>query len=313
MRRHSFTAKARCLTLGLMLAWVGHATADDIHYRFITVAGNKLFYREAGDPHKPTILLLHGFPSSSHMFRDLIPELAPYFHVLAPDYLGMGNSAIPTATPLTPLTFDTLGQSMEELVRELGIKNAVIYMQDFGGPVGMRLATRNPQWVRGLVIQNTPITLDGWEPVRLKAIQANVGPQTPEKRSAAQARVVLATDLFLYQHGARNPDGLNPDAWANDAFALSDPEKRRAMTDLQLDIGSNLALYPQWQAYLRKAQPTTLVVWGDGDPIFTPRGADSIKEFVPEAQIHHYNTGHFALEEEHRDIAQRIVQVFAGQ
>lgn len=312
MRFHRFNVQVRCLISVLLFAWIGHAVAADIQYRFITVNGNKLFYREAGDRSKPTILLLHGFPSSSHMFRDLIPELAPYFHVLAPDYPGMGNSDAPVAA--TPaLTFDALAQSIEALIQQQQIKNAVIYMQDFGGPVGMRLATRNPNWVRGLVIQNTPISLDGWEPARLKAVQENTGPETAEKRMAAQARVVLGTDLFLYQKGARNPDGLNPDAWANDAFALRDPEKRRAMTDLQLDIGSNLVLYPQWQAYLRKAQPTTLVVWGDGDPIFVPRGADAIKVFVPQAEIHHYNTGHFALEEEHRDIAQRIIRVFAQQ
>ncbi|MCS3470052.1 pimeloyl-ACP methyl ester carboxylesterase [Pseudomonas sp. JUb42] len=295
--------------VALMLGWAGLAMADT-RYRYATVDGRKLFYREAGDASKPTILLLHGFPSSSHMFRDLIPELEADFHVLAPDYPGMGNSEAPPEGGAA-LTFDAVARSIEQFVQQLGVNRAVIYMQDFGGPVGMRLAVLHPQWVRGLVIQNTPISVDGWEPSRLLAVQASVGPATAEKRKAAEARVVVATDLFLYRHGARAPDKLNPDAWTNDAFALGDPDKRRVMTDLQLDIACNLALYPQWQAYLQKNHPPTLVVWGDGDPIFVPRGADAIKVFLPTAQIQHYATGHFALEEEHGDIARRIVQAFA--
>lgn len=259
---------------------------------------------------KPTILLLHGFPSSSHMFRKLIPELAPFFHVLAPDYPGMGNSDAPSIDA-PALTFDTVARSMDSLIQQLRINGAIIYMQDFGGPVGMRLASRHPEWVRGLVIQNTPLSMDGWDPVRLKAVQADVGAPISEARAKAQSRVALSTDLLLYRHGARDPGGLDPDAWANDAYALGDPEKRRAMTDLQLNIGSNLELYPLWQTYLRKYHPTTLVVWGDKDPIFVPQGADAIKTFVPEAHIYHYNTGHFALEEDYRDIARRIIQVFA--
>lgn len=312
MGRHRVTTRAACLTLlALVFGWAGQVMAET-HYRYATIDGRKLFYREAGDVDKPTILLLHGFPSSSHMFRDLIPALEADFHVLAPDYPGMGNSEAPPADG-PALTFDALARSIDRFVQQQGVKNAVLYMQDFGGPVGMRLATLHPQWVRGLIIQNTPVSLDGWEPSRLQGVQASSGPQTPEKRAAAQARVVLATDLFLYRHGARDPDSLNPDAWTNDAFALGDPDKRRVMTDLQLDIVSNLALYPQWQAYLQKNRPTTLVVWGDGDPIFVPQGADAIKAFVPGAQIQHYATGHFALEEEHGDIAQRIVRAFARQ
>jgi pimeloyl-ACP methyl ester carboxylesterase len=292
--------------------WVGitsDAFAAEVTYKFASVDGIRIFYREAGDPQKPTILLLHGFPSSSHMFRDLIPELDERFHVIAPDYPGMGNSEAPSATAFTA-TFDSVAGVMEKFVQTIGAPKAILYMQDFGGPIGMRLATRRPDWVRGIVIQNIPVSLDGWEPSRLAAVQASVGPQTPAKRAAAESRVVLATALFLYRHGARNPGGMNLDAWTNDAFALNNPESRRVMTDLQLDIPSNLSLYGEWQDYLRARQPKTLVVWGDGDPIFVPRGADAIKDFVPGAQIHHYNTGHFALEEEHSDIARQIIRVF---
>lgn len=287
----------------------GNAVAAEVSYKFVDVDGIKIFYREAGDPRKPTILLLHGFPSSSHSFRDLIPALDERFHVLAPDYPGMGNSEAPPSEKFKP-SFDSVANVIETFVQEIGVTNAILYMQDFGGPIGMRLATGHPDWVRGIIIQNIPVSLDGWEPSRLKAVESSAGPETPEKRAAAESRVVPATDLFLYRHGARDPAGLNPDAWTSDAFALGNAESRRIMTDLQLDIPSNLSLYPKWQDYLRTYQPKTLVVWGDGDPIFVPRGADAIKDFVPHAEVHHYNTGHFALEEEHSDIARQIIRSF---
>ena len=307
--------RKRVKFLGLWLAaalWAGVASdafAAQVTYKFASVDGIRVFYREAGDPQKPTILLLHGFPSSSHMFRDLIPELEERFHIIAPDYPGMGNSEAPPAATFTA-TFDSVASVMEKFVQTIGARKAILYMQDFGGPIGMRLATRRPDWVRGVIIQNIPVTLDGWEPSRLAAVQASVGPESLAKRKAAESRVALATALFLYRHGAHNPDGLNPDAWTSDAFALTNPESRRVMTDLQLDIPSNLSLYGEWQDYLRTRQPKTLVVWGDGDPIFVPRGADAIRDFVPGAEIRHYNTGHFALEEEHSDIARQIIRVF---
>ncbi len=259
--------KALWPALAVCAGLFGRAAAAEVSYKFIDVDGIKIFYREAGDPRKPAILLLHGFPSSSHMFRDLIPELDGRFHVIAPDYPGMGNSEAPPAEQFK-VSFDSVAAVMEKFVQELQVSNAILYMQDFGGPVGMRLATQHPEWVRGIVIQNIALSLDGWEPSRLKAIQANAGPQTPEKRGAAEGRVVLATALFLYRQGARDPAGLNPDAWISDAFALSNTESRRIMTDLQLDIPSNLSLYQKWQDYLRVRQPRTLVVWGDGDPVF---------------------------------------------
>lgn len=298
-----------CLVSLILFGYLSRAEALDVDYRSINVDGQRIFYREAGDVQKPVILLLHGFPSSSYMFSKLIPELAPFFHVIAPDYPGMGNSDAPDAGA-PALTFDTVAQSIGSLMQQLHIGSAVIYMQDFGGPVGMRLASWHPEWVRGLIIQNTPISLDGWDPRRLRAIQANDRLPTAEALAAAQARVSMSTDLTLHHYGARHPDQLDPDAWTNDAYAIGDTAKRKAMTELQLDIGSNLGLYPQWQSYLSKARPRTLVVWGDNDPIFVPQGADAIKAFVPGAHIYHYNTGHFALEEDYRDISRRIIQVF---
>jgi pimeloyl-ACP methyl ester carboxylesterase len=302
----------RLLVSALTTLAVGHygaAAACEVSYKFVEVNKIKIFYREAGDPGKPTLLLLHGFPTSSFMFRDFIPQLHGRFHVIAPDYPGFGNSEAP-APEVFKASFDSLADETYAFIRALKIKTAIIYMQDFGGPVGMRIASAHPELIDGLIIQNIALTLDGWEPSRLSAVQALVGKETPQARAAAERRVAIETDLMLHQHGARDADSLNPDAWTNDAFALQKPENRRIMTDLQLDIPANLALYAKWQAYLTHQHPKTLVVWGDADPIFTPQGADSIKHFVPQAVIKHYNTGHFALEENGQDIAQEVIRQF---
>jgi pimeloyl-ACP methyl ester carboxylesterase len=288
----------------------GAAPAAPVTYNYATVDGIKIFYREAGDPQKPTIVLLHGFPSSSHMFRDLIPLLSSNFHLIAPDYVGMGYSEAPPAEKFTA-TFDSITAVTEQLLGQLGDTKVILYMQDFGGPVGMRVATHHPDWVQGLIIQNTPISEDSWAPARLKAVRALAGPVTPEKRAAAQSLVTVETDLLFYQKGARNPAQLNPDAWANDAYTLNNPESRRIMTDLLLDLPLTLDLYPKWRAYLEKEQPETLVVWGTNDTSNAPAGAEAVKRFVPKAEVHLYDTGHFALEEDAPDIALQITKTFA--
>jgi pimeloyl-ACP methyl ester carboxylesterase len=282
------------------------ADAPTVHYRHAIVDNIDIFYREAGDPNAPTLLLLHGFPSSSSMFRDLIPLLSDRFHLVAPDYPGMGASEAPSAEKFKP-TFDNLAAVMTDFAAKLNLSHYILYMQDFGGPVGMRMAVRNPERVSGLIVQNTPVSLDGWDAKRLAAVQANAaGPVTPEKRAAIEARVVQATSNLLHQYGAAHPEQLNPDSWAVDAYALNDPEKRRIMTDLQIDIPSSLALYPVWQDYLKARQPRTLVVWGRNDPIFSPNGGDIVKTLIPAADVRYYSTGHFALEENGADIAGEI-------
>lgn len=297
--------------LPLAALWLAaDAGAQAVSYHTLQVDGSALFYREAGDPAKPTILLLHGFPSSSHMFRDLMPQLAASFHVLAPDYPGMGYSAAPPEQR-GAVTFDAVAASIEHWLDQLGQRPALLYMQDFGGPVGMRLALKHPDWIAGLVFQNTPISLDGWAPARLAAVQAGALAPPPERRAAAAQRVTLATAQFLYRQGARHPEALNPDAWANDAYALNIDADRRVMIDLQVDIAANLALYPAWQAYLRDRQPRTLVAWGSGDPLFAPAGAEAVRRAVPAAEVRYYATGHFALEEDGDEIARRILAFFA--
>jgi pimeloyl-ACP methyl ester carboxylesterase len=299
------------IAVATLLASTGlGAHATEVAYKYATVDDIKIFYREAGDPGKPTILLLHGFPSSSHQFRDLIPLLADNFHVLAPDYPGMGYSEAPPAEKFTP-TFDNLTKVMTDFVEKLGDRRLIVYMTDFGGPVGMRMAVSHPEWIAGLVFQNANISLDGVDPARLKRNQENAAGITPARRAEAEAHVSMATALLLYKQGTRNPVALNPDAWTNDEHALSDPEARRIMTDLQLDTPANIALFPVWQDYMRTRQPKSLVVWGTGDRFFLPAGADAIQQLVPATEVHRYDTGHFALEEDHVDIAKQINRFFA--
>jgi pimeloyl-ACP methyl ester carboxylesterase len=286
------------------------AKAADVAYRYADINGIRIFYREAGDRSKPTLLLLHGFPSSSHEFRDLIPLLAENFHIIAPDYPGMGYSDAPAADQFTP-TFDNVARVIEALVTRLGEQRMILYMTDFGGPVGMRIAVRHPAWISGLVFQNTVISVSGIDPARLARDEKLSGAATAEKRALAESHVSLATALLLYRHGARDPAALNPDAWTVDAASIADPERKRIMTDLQLDIPSNIASYPAWQRYLRTYQPRTLVVWGKNDPLFVPAGAEAIREAVPDALVRYYDTGHFALEEDHADIANQIDHYFA--
>lgn len=307
--RSVWRALWRLLPIGAVVL-AADVSAQAVSYHTLQIDGAKLFYREAGDPAKPTMLLLHGFPSSSHMFRDLMPQLAPSFHVLAPDYPGMGYSEAP-ADQRGAATFDSIAASIEHFLDQVGRGPAILYMQDFGGPVGMRLAVKHPERIAGLIFQNTPISLDGWAPARLAAVQAGAVAPMPARRAAAEQRVTLATAQFLYRQGARHPEALNPDAWANDAYALNIDANRRVMTDLQVDIAANLALYPAWQAYLRSSQPRTLVLWGSGDPLFVAAGAEAVRRAVPAADIHYYPTGHFALEEDGDEIARRILAFFA--
>ncbi|CAB3763627.1 Haloalkane dehalogenase [Paraburkholderia solisilvae] len=298
------------MAMSLLSGSAAAADTYEVSYKYATVDGIKIFYREAGDRSKPTLLLLHGFPSSSHEFRDLIPLVAEDFHVIAPDYPGMGYSEAPPASQFTP-TFDHVADVVEQLLANLGERRVIVYMTDFGGPVGMRIALRRPEWIAGLVFQNAVISLSGIDPARIARDEKLAGAPSAEKRALAESHVSLETALLLYRHGARNPAALNPDAWTVDAATLANPDSRRIMTDLQLDIPSNLASFPAWQRYLRTEQPPTLVVWGKNDPLFVVAAADAIRNEVPGAVVRYYDTGHFALEEDHADIAARIRQMFA--
>ena len=274
-----------------------------VKYRHRVVHDIRIFYREAGTPGKPVLLLLHGFPSSSHMYRELLPLLARDFHLIAPDYPGAGFSDYPSAEKFTP-TFSHLTEIMAAFVEQLGLSSFVIYMQDFGGPVGFRMARQHPERVQGLVIQNANAYLEGIAADQLKGIM------TPQ-RSQAEQLVTRAFTLFQYKTGARQPDAMDPTSWSLDAWILENPDVRRIQTELMLDYRSNVSEYPQWQAYLRKAQPKTLILWGRNDPIFLPSGAQAYLRDLPNAQLRFFDAGHFALEEEAPAIASEIRRAFA--
>lgn len=277
-------------------------------YRTRTIDGLSLFYREAGDSHAPTVVLLGGFPSSSHMFRDLIPLLEDRFHLIAPDYPGFGNTEMPDPAEFA-YTFDHLADLTEHLLVELGVSRAGWYLQDYGGPIGNRILGRHPEWLDWLIIQNANTYEEGftdvWDGLR-HALWVNRSPATE-----APLEAFLSPDgvRLIYQHGHRNPALLSPDAWTVDLAFLARPLARRVQLDLFYDYRTNVALYPQWQAFLRDRQPPTLVLWGTGDIFFTPAGGQAYLRDLPHAEVHLLDTGHFALED-HSDVIASLMRQF---
>jgi pimeloyl-ACP methyl ester carboxylesterase len=280
-----------------------------ITYKTVQVNGLKIFYREAGDPSKPTILLFHGFPSSSHMYRDLIPKLADQFHLVAPDYPGSGNSDYPSEAQFKP-TFANLADVMTNFITTVGLKHFIIYMQDFGGPVGFRIVVKHSEWIDGFIIQNANAYLEGIGPDNLQGMKDHYGSLTPGQRAQVDQLISRNLAMFLYQTGVKHPEHLNPDAWNLDAWSLANPDGHRIQTELIINYYSNIEEYPKWQDYLKKHQPRILVVWGKNDQIFLPPGAEAYKRDVPKTEIHFYDTGHFALEEESTDIAKQIKEFY---
>lgn len=293
--------------LGLGTSNAAEPDTSRIKYGRLSVDGISIFYREAGDPKRPTILLLHGFPTSSHMFRELIPRLADTFHVVAPDYPGFGYSDAPPADKLAP-TFEVLTDAMEHFVAAKGLRRFSMYLQDFGGPVGLRLAIRHPGWVERLIIQNA----NAYDQGLADTIRQGTARRAAKPSTEAELAFELGPELdrMLYKKGARRPDAMNPDAWSFDAWAMDQPGHRRISAALLNDYQTNIDQYPRWQTYLRTHHPPTLVVWGKGDPIFLVPGAEAYRRDLPEVQIRYFDTSHFALEEDDAGIAREIKLFF---
>ena len=281
-----------------------------MNFKTADVAGVRIFYREAGDPSKPTIVLLHGFPSSSYQFHDLIPLLADRFHVIAPDYPGMGYSEAPTPTVLRP-TFDDMTMAIEAFIAQCAPGPVILYMHDIGGPIGMRIATAHPELIAGLIFQNFTIAVEGWNPERLKVYERLGGPETPEILVEIEQFATVDRDMFLHKRGARQPDALNPDYWAIDGYAFSIPASRVFMSRLFMTLATNIPHYPEWNAYLKDHQPKTLIVWGRNDPLFAPAAPEIIKQAVPTAELRYFDGGHFVLDEYADAIAEAIIETFA--
>jgi pimeloyl-ACP methyl ester carboxylesterase len=280
-----------------------------MYSRTAEVAGLKLFYREAGDPSKPAIVLLHGFPTSSYQFHDLIPRLADRFHVIAPDYPGMGFSEVPAPTILRP-TFDDVAKVIDEFLAQRALGPVILYLHDFGGPIGMRVAMAHPEWIAGLVFQNFTTSVGGWNPDRLKGYEQLGGEETPEKLAKTQEFATVERSMFLHKTGARQPDLLNPDNWAMDAYAFSIAPSRTFMSRLFMNLATNIPHYEEWNAYLKDRQPKTLIVWGRNDPIIWPAAAEFVKQVVPGADVHFFDGGHFVLDEYTDEVAEAIIKTF---
>lgn len=274
------------------------------HYRTAKVAGVDIFYREAGPPNAPAVLLLHGFPTSSHMFRNLIPLLADRYHVIAPDYPGFGHSAAPDHTQF-PYTFARYAELMDGLVQQMKVGRYAMYVMDYGAPVGYRLALRHPERVSALIVQNGNAYEEGlkafWDPIK-----AYWREDTPARRAALNGLVSPETTKFQYVDGVRDVTRVDPDNWAHDQALLDRPGNRDIQLDLFRDYGTNVPLYPDFQAFFRKYRPPTLIVWGKNDQIFPADGASPYLRDLPDAELHLIDTGHFALEDRLDEIAPLI-------
>jgi pimeloyl-ACP methyl ester carboxylesterase len=281
------------------------------HHRFATVHGRQIFYREAGDPASPTLLLLHGLPTSSQMFRDLIPLLADRFHVIAPDYIGFGHSDAPLRDQFT-YSFDALADHVAGLIDVLGISSYTLYMQDYGGPVGFRLFSAAPEKVTGFIIQNANAYIEGVGDGPKAVLLPLWADRNAQTEQPAREFVSLEGTKFHWLVGAKNPEAINPDNWVLDQALLDRPGVQDYQVDLLYDYRNNLALYPVWQAAFRAHQPKTLIIWGQHDPFFLPPGANGYLNDLPDARLVWLDAGHFVLDENAATVAHEIKATFAA-
>jgi pimeloyl-ACP methyl ester carboxylesterase len=281
-----------------------------IAYRTADVDGMKVFYRETGPANAPTLLLLHGFPTSSHMFRDLIPLLADRYHIVAPDLPGFGRTDLPPRDAFT-YTFAKLAEVIGRFTEVVNLKRFAIYIFDYGAPVGLRIAIKHPERIAAIISQNGNAYAeglsDGWNPIRTYWREP-----TEANRDALRSFLSPETTYWQYTHGVSDPSAVSPDGYSLDDFYLTRPGAHEAQLDLFLDYASNVALYPQFQAYFHNHRPPLLAVWGRNDPFFLPAGAEAYRRDIPGADIRFFDTGHFALETHCAEIA-TVIRDFLGR
>lgn len=281
------------------------AQFSQVHERTMEIGGLNIFYREAGSRENPTVLLLHGFPTSSHMFRNLIPELAKSYHVVAPDYPGFGSSSMPLVNEFD-YTFDNLAEIVDEFTERLEIKKYSLYVMDYGAPVGFRLAAKHPERIQSIIVQNGNAYDEGllefWDPI--KAFWAD---KTEKNADALRGLFTIDATKWQYLTGVRNPESISSETWEHVQPLLDRPGNNEVQLALFYSYGSNPPLYPKWQEYFRKHQPPMLIVWGKNDPIFPAEGAYPYKRDLKDLEFHILNTGHFALEEDGDLIAALMV------
>jgi pimeloyl-ACP methyl ester carboxylesterase len=283
----------------------GERIRSTVHYRSVECAGVRIAYREAGPPDGPAIFLLHGFPTSSHMFRDLIPLLSDRYHLIAPDYPGFGYSATPSPEDFT-YTFDHLADVMEAFVDAIGLPRYALYVQDFGGPVGFRLASRRPHAVTALLIQNANAYEDGVSDVVREVVLKHYSEPSPESAARLRELFELPVTMGQFLDGASDPELVSPDAWQHAQWGMDRPGNKAIQFAIHANYGSNVERYPEWHAYFRRAQPPALITWGRHDPIFIVGGALAYARDLAVAETHLLDAGHFALETHAFDIAMLV-------
>lgn len=304
--KHALIKQASSLCAAITLAFgiQGEVLAKTQH-KYLEVESQQIFYREAGNTSAPTIVLLHGFPTSSHMYRNLIPELAKNYHVIAPDYPGFGNSSMPSLKEFE-YSFENLARITDQFLQKKGLEKYTLYVMDYGAPIGFRIASAHPERVSGLVIQNGNAYDEGlrefWQPIK-----AYWKDKTPENAQVLRDNLLtIEATEWQYTNGARNKALISPDNWIVDQAKLDRPGNKDIQLELFHSYSTNVPLYPQWQAYFREHQPPTLLVWGKGDYIFPEEGAHPYKRDLKNLEFHILDTGHFALEEDGDFIANKI-------
>ena len=290
------------------------ASADTTQTRFgyETVNGISTFYREAGDPANPVIVMLHGFPSSSHQYRNLIRDLSDTYYVIAPDYPGFGSSDVPSPDSFI-YTFDALADHIDTFIEQRDLTKYALVMHDYGAPVGFRIAVEHPERVSALLVQNGNAYTEGLSPIVSESLQTLGLNRPPEVEAQTVANLFTVGALqWQYTHGTRNPEGILPDNWLMDFERVERDGVATIQLDLLADYASNVAQYPIWQAYLREHQPPVLVTWGQNDAFFLPAGAEAYARDVTDIELHLLDTGHFPLEEDGAFIAAEIID-FLGE
>ena len=329
MKNRTMSQVLLALLFGLMAITIVESTARaeetaNVAYRTVTVDDVEIFYREAGDPNRPTILLLHGFPTSSHMFRDLIPALADQYHLVAPDYPGYGFSSMPSVDEFD-YSFDNIARIIEKFTDALGLDRYSLYLMDYGAPIGFRIATRRPERIDTLIVQNGNAYLEGidnnfWEPIRAywkdrsaidqglnndwwKNVKAAYNKAEMSNDEALRFLLTLGATKWQYTNGVPNVEAVSPDNWGHVQPLLDREGNQEVQLQMFYSYGSNPPLYPAWQEYLREYQPPTLIVWGKNDEIFPAAGAEPYKRDLKDLEYYLIDTGHFALETHGQKIA----------
>ena len=277
-----------------------------VRYRTEPIDGINVFYRESGSHQQRALVLLHGYPASSHMYREVLAALGSEYYLLAPDYPGFGNSDFPDSEAYE-YTFENLATTIEKFLEQKGITEYVLGVQDYGAPVGFRLATKHPDRVKGLIVMNGNAYEEGFDPESSAPVREFWENRTAEREALVAAQLISLEGIkWMYTEGTRNPEGINPDNWILDFARIDRPGQQKVQLDLFHDYRNNVKLYPQWQAFLREYQPPTLIAWGANDPIFILAGAEAYRQHLEDIDFHVFDTGHFVLEEDAPQVIEKI-------